>query len=79
MLLVCRVLETELREVKKYEKTLTELNRGPARDDLKEIIKAVVRAFDVDPEDLDFPQISNPAGFSGTCIGRPPAPSHCRP
>lgn len=37
---------------------------------MKELIKAVIKAFDVDPDDIDFPQILKPAGFSGTSISR---------
>lgn len=35
---------------------------------MKELIKAVIKAFDVDPDDIDFPQILKPAGFTGAFV-----------
>ncbi|EKU22748.1 hypothetical protein NGA_0252402 [Nannochloropsis gaditana CCMP526] len=59
-------LKTKLAEVEACEQQLTQMNGAPlAKDAVRDIIKAVLRAMDVDPEDSSFPQIVRAAGFAG--------------
>ena len=61
-----RSLKDQLAEVENYEKMINEMNGSTEpRDAVKALIENVIRSLSVSPDDVSFPQILRPAGFSG--------------
>ncbi len=60
-------IRTQYKELQRLEQELVAANGGggASSDGIKDLIRSVLRAMNVDPDDDNFPQLIKAAGFAG--------------